>query len=91
MDNLWYGYKDEPYRKSRKKRRPHKSKHKHEYYQCLLDDGHWVVKGIYCIKCGRIDTFSFVNYNNWATNTTLPRFKINNIFKDKYVDLQDKN
>lgn len=89
MDDLWYGYEDNPYKKSPEKKKVKKSDHKHDYKPCLLDDGHWIVKGTYCVHCGRIYDFSIINYNNWATNTTLPRFKIDDIFKDKFVPLQD--
>lgn len=95
--NLWYGYEDTPYKKRNKQSTPKKANHKHEYHKCLIraKDSNWSFekqwhRSEYCIHCGRIKSIIF-----WQTITseelnTLPKFEVNDIWKDKFVSLQTK-
>ncbi len=91
MDNsLWYGYEDQPYKSSPKHSKSKKSNHKHVYKPCLIDDKKFLWQGKYCIKCGRLQITSFLwDMISTEDQKNLPKFIVDNIWKDKYISFTD--
>lgn len=94
MNDLWYGYEDAPYKKSKSKKPIlKKSDHKHKYAIGLIRDEtykHWY-RCEYCTSCGRIKTVLFFGKELTEKDfNTLPMFEVTDIFKDKFVPLQNK-
>lgn len=93
MSDLWYGYEDVPYKKSKSKKPIlKKSDHKHKYALGLIRDktfNHWN-RCEYCIICGRIKDILFFGNVTEKDFNTLPMFEITDVFKDKFVPLQNK-
>jgi len=81
-----------PYKKKAKKKKNKKSDHKHEYYNCILEDGRHAYKANYCIKCGHIYTIYFFLNPDDKDLKILPKFRVNDIWKiwkDKNIPLQE--